>query len=235
MSTLSELRYQIIKRLLICFIFLTFLLLGKNTYAQKDFEGIITFNIESQSNGPQKMKYYVKGNKVRMEMDMPGMAAGMSPTMIFDNGTNKMYTLISQMKSYMEIPINMDEKNDNQNDKMDDNDRPVKTGKTDKIAGVECEQWIIKNPEGETELWNAKGFGNFLFVQNNAFMKRNSNRPQWVKDIMEEGFFPFRIISKDPNGNVEMKMEVTDVQRKNLSSSMFEIPSGYKKMNIPGR
>jgi len=168
-------------------------------------------------------------------MDMPGMAAGMSPTMIFDNGTNKMYTLISQMKSYMEIPINMDEKNDNQNDKMDDNDRPVKTGKTDKIAGVECEQWIIKNPEGETELWNAKGFGNFLFVQNNAFMKRNSNRPQWVKDIMEEGFFPFRIISKDPNGNVEMKMEVTDVQRKNLSSSMFEIPSGYKKMNIPGR
>ncbi|HKJ46757.1 MAG TPA: DUF4412 domain-containing protein [Balneolales bacterium] len=235
MSAFYKCTYRLFKQTLLSTILFSLFFSIQTVYGQKNFEGIITFQIESQSNNAQKMMYYVKGNKVRMEMEMPGTAAGMSPTIIYDNESNKMYTLISQMKSYMEIPINLSEQEADSSNQIDDNDKPVKTGKTEKIAGVECEQWLIKTDDGETELWNAKGFGNFLFVQNNAFMKRNRHQPEWLKDIMKEGFFPFRIISKDQDGNMDMKMEVTDVKAENLSASLFEIPSGYNKMNIPGR
>ena len=219
---------------LIIILLISLFIPARKTQAQSNFEGIITFQIDTKDGGVQHMTYFVKNDKVRMEVETPNVPQNMSPAIIYDSNTNKMYTLISQVKSYMEVPINMNEQY-NDSSMIDNKDmRPYKTGKTAKIAGVECEQWKAKTEDGSMELWNAKGFGNFLFVQKNGFFNRKNKQTEWAREMIKEGFFPFKIINYNQDGNEEMKMEVTDVTKKNLDASLFEIPSDYKKMNIPG-
>lgn len=199
------------------------------TYAQSGFEGTLTYVIKTEQGQTQSMEYSVKGNKVRMDMDIPGVPASMKPAIIFDNDTNTMYTVINQLKSYMAIPMDSlkDEKN-----KFNDSEKPVKTGKTKMIAGVKCEEWKIKDKKEETILWNAPHFGNFIFGRGSGFFG-GDRPPDWADELIKNGFFPFQIINKDPQGNVVMTMEVTHVDRKKLDASLFKVPSDYNKMNMP--
>lgn len=219
---------------LLFFLSLSFLISLQKVKAQNNFEGEITFQIKPKGQPTQTMAYFVKGKKVRMEVTTKQTSGMQGPVMLFDNNTNTMYTIIKQAKSYMEIPINLNEQMDSTADDNKDM-RPYKTGKTAKIAGVECEEWKTKTEDGVTDIWNAKGFGNFMFAQNKDFLNRRNGKSAWARELMKEGFFPFKIINYDKDGNIEMEMEVTNVMRKTLSPSMFEIPSGYQKINLPGR
>ncbi len=217
------------KRFLLFCISLITLYFVPFTYAQSGFEGTLTYVIQTEQGQTQTMEYSVKGKKVRMDMDIPGVPASMKPAIIFDNETNTMYTVISQLKSYMAIP--MDSLTD-KSSKYDDSEKPVKTGKTKMIAGVKCEEWKIQNDKEETILWNAPHFGNFIFGKGSGFFG-GDRPPDWASELIKNGFFPFQIISKDPDGSVVMTMEVTHVDRKKLDASLFKVPSDYNKMNMP--
>lgn len=212
---------------LILIIFSFFLI--HSSYAQSRFEGTLTYVIHTEQGQTQTMNYSMKGNKVRMDMNIPGVPVTMQPAIIFDNDTHMMYTVITQLKSYMEIPM---DSLANKSNKYNEDEKPVKTGQTKMIAGVKCVEWKVKNDDEETTLWNAPNFGNFIFGKDNGFFGSGPT-PDWAKEMTKNGFFPFQIISKDANGNVVMTMEVTHVDRKNLEASLFKVPSGYNKMNMP--
>lgn len=217
-------------KLYLWFTFATFsFLFVRSVYAQSKFEGTLTYVIHTDQEQTQTMNYSMKGNKVRMDMDIPGVPAGMQPAIIFDNENHMMYTLITQLKSYMEI--SMDSLADKKNH-YEKNEKPVKTGQTKMIAGIKCVEWKIKNDESETTLWNAPNFGDFIFGKENGFFG-SGKTPDWAKEMTKNGFFPFEIVNKDANGNVIMTMEVTHVDRKKLDASFFKVPSDYNKMNIP--
>ncbi len=217
------------KRFFLLFISLITFCFVPSTFAQSGFEGTLTYVIKTEKGQKQTMEYSVKGKKVRMDMDIPGVPASMKPAIIFDNDTNTMYTVINQLKSYMAIP--MDSLTD-KSSKYDNSEKPVKTGKTKMIAGVKCEEWKIKDNKEETILWNAPHFGNFIFGRGSGFFG-GDRPPEWASELIKNGFFPFQIISKDPGGNVVMTMEVTHVDRKKLDASLFKVPSDYNKMNMP--
>lgn len=221
-------QYQIENRLKSFFILILLLFLSiitiHPTYAQSKFEGEVTFSIKTQDGQSHTMNYYVKGDHARINVAMPGTPAALRPTIIFDSKTKMMYTLITQMKSYMEIPL--DSLTNKAETKYDNMLKPHKTGKTKMIAGVKCEEWTFKDNNEQTILWNAPNFGNFVFAT-------GASQPAWAKEIMKRGFFPFEIVNHDENGNSVVSLEVTKVTRKNLDPSMFVIPAGYTKMNVP--
>lgn len=221
-----------LQRFIILAIFSLSFLLPSHVIAQKAFEGIVTYKIDTNDNGPSGFTYYLKGDKARMEMEMPAQSQMGKTAFIIDGDKKEMTTLIPRMKMYMQMSIPSMNSND-QDKGTESEEKPVKVGSSEVILGHKCDHWRINNSDGETvDLWNAKGFGNFMMPGSMGGMPGQGRQQQWMKDLMAQGFFPLKIVVTKA-GKTEMTMEATKVEQKSLSSSLFEIPSGYNKMNIP--
>ena len=176
--------------------------------AEELFEGIIHLKM-SDSGESVKMRYLIKPKQMRMEIE----AGGRISVMIQDYGNKKFYNLMPEMKQYMEIPM------------MDDGGRggdakepmPVKTGKTEKILGYDCEQYMVKDPQGTTEVWLTKDF----YPVEGLSQRMNGS-----------SFTPFRMITYDPSGKEMSRQEVTKIEKKKLADSLFKPPADYKKLEI---
>jgi hypothetical protein len=100
----------------------------------------------------------------------------------------------------------------------------MKTGKTEKIAGYLAEEWAYKGGEKKASFWGSTELGAW------SMMSAKGRGPQM--DVPEEfkkgGFFPLRIVSEDGG------MEAVSVEKKSMPDSLFEVPAGYKKMDMGG-
>jgi hypothetical protein len=115
------------------------------------------------------------------------------------------------------------------------------TGKTETIAGITCEHWLM---DEKTDVCMAKGLGYFGGGSNNILDKLKNlalrekikaqlnTNPEFAKFI-EGGAFPLKMAQIE-NGQSKTIMEVTAVERKSLDDSLFNVPADYKKSEIPG-
>ncbi len=204
-------------RKFIFFIFL-FSLVTLNLFAQENFEGKIVFNITTnQTPQPQTMKYYLKGDKVRMEVSqMPGYM------LVKDS----MVTVVMPMqKIYMQISM---EKNKQMSASPDDflkNSKPLETGKTKEILGYTCKEYVVKDSNGTATVWGTEEFTNFPGFD-------GSGKDAFAESLGKEHFFPM-LIEADQNG-VKMKMEAVEIKKEQLNDNLFKIPEGYNKIDMPG-
>ena len=58
--------------------------------------------------------------------------------------------------------------------------------------------------------------------------------PGWSSSVKNSGFFPMLVITRDEDGNETSRFEATEVEEKSLSNELFEVPSNYGEMKIPG-
>lgn len=188
--------------------------------AEELFEGIIHMQM-SGSGENVKMRYLIRPNMMRMEIE----SGGRMSVVIQDYGKKKSYNLMLEMKQYMELPMNEDGTMMGEGRMMDDGQSgehakeqmPVKTGKTEKIHGYDCEQYLMKDAQGTTEMWLAKDF----------------SPVKGLSHEMSGSFFtPFRVITYDPSGKEMSRQEVTKIEKKKLADSLFKPPADYKKLVI---
>ncbi len=200
--------------------------------AQTQFEGKVVMNVKSGDKGTD-IDLFVKGNKTLIQMMGEEKA-----NLIMDSKAKKMTILMPQQKMYMEMDLNMMK---DISEKMKKNDKSEKadkmngdfnkTGETKDINGYECEKWVYTDDGGDkTEAWMTKELGNFMGFSNPMM---NDEASSWQKKIEGQGYFPMLAIHYDDSGNVESSMEVKSVDKKSLDESMFEIPAGYSKFNMP--
>lgn len=211
-------------------VFLLFLVLAVVVGAQ-GFEGFVKYKVDAAGESTN-LKYYKKGNMMRMEPELKG--TDMGGAIIFKG--DKTYMLMPGQKMYMEMSDNMPgmmggRLKDDNSDMDEDFEKPINTGETKDILGYTCEKWIFKDDETTVELWAAKGLGDFVMLSSPM---GQDNLPNWYNEISEGGFFPMSVTAMDSDGNVQSKMEVIDIKEESVADSMFEIPSNYKKFNIPG-
>ncbi len=190
--------------------------------AGQGFEGFVKYKMESEGE-TMFMKYFKKGESVRMEPEMEGAMGG---AVLFKDG--KTYMLMPQQNMYMEF--NMDEY-ESMEEKGEDFKEPVKTGETKDILGYSSEKWIFEDEEHTTEVWAAKGLGEFIFM---STPMGEQDMPKWYKDLSSGGFFPMLIIARDKTGKVDGRMEVVEIKEQSISSSMFDIPANFQKFSMPG-
>jgi hypothetical protein len=180
----------------------------------KQFEGVVTY----QGEGGRSIQYALRNGLVRIDMSGESRQAAM----IMDPGSHKMYMLMPEQKTYMEMKVpDMSDVEGSSN-----NVKPTKTGKSEVVAGHKCEYWTVEENDGQVDICLAKDMGGFQAFSN----KTVGDGSAWQEAIGKDSFPLKVIVHKD--GKDEVALEATKVERKSLDASLFAPPASYKKMEM---
>jgi hypothetical protein len=185
----------------------------------QSFEGVVEYTVTTEE-GTMPMTYMSKGDNVRVEMEgRPGMKA----VILMDTKANKSTMLMEQMKMYMEMPSAPS------TDEETTKPEITKTGKTRKILGYDCQEYIVKEGDEVTDVWVTKDLGKFqMFRMGGPGAKKEAD--EWQKIIGSENGFPLLATTKNGDDQVS-KMVATKVDKKSLDNALFQIPEGFKAMD----
>jgi hypothetical protein len=187
--------------------------------AQGSFEGVITLQVTRGMNGPQTVTYSMKGDKARMDIS----AGGMDMFTIINSTAKTAAMVIPMRQMYMEQSI---EQSRRLADSSIANAKIDWTGKKETIAGYECEHANVTDDQGKTDdLCLAKGLGTFMAVGGGMGRGRGMGS-SWVGHLGQ--VFPLKVVE---DGQVEM--QVTKIEKQSLDDSLFVVPAGYQKMEMP--
>ncbi|MFT3783496.1 MAG: DUF4412 domain-containing protein [Nibricoccus sp.] len=198
------------------------------------FEGKVDMQMTGGKNDtPMPMTYYIKGAHMRVEM------AGQSSkrnkdekvSVIMNMETQESIMLMESEKMYMVHKLNPgNEKAEAKGDQIDF--KP--TGRKEKIAGVEAEEYVGVSGKKRTELWVTKEMGKFMMANQGGPGARKQKPDAWAKFAEQGDFFVLRMIQRSKeNGPEEMRMEVTKVEKGAQPDSLFQPPADYKKFEMP--
>jgi Domain of unknown function (DUF4412) len=213
---------------------------------QKDFEGEIEYKMFT--NGLFEDARYaikVKGTRSRIETEFSSSPSDkQTSVMLVDYSANTSTRLYPETKTY--VTVAGSGKSEGANNELW-NLLPIgaykvtSTGKTETIAGLACQHWLLSNDNENTDWCLAKGLGHLggygasisdglkKLAQNGTL---NAN-PEFLK-FVEGGALPLKIsaIQEDETTKEDESftfMEATSIERKSLDDSLFTIPPDYKK------
>lgn len=196
------------------------------------FEGVITMRLASRGgdgNAMQDMQYMARGGKVRMSVSGPMGSMGI----IAVPAEKKMYMLMDQQSTYMEMRMDADAARAAGMPANMPEPKMTRTGKKETIAGYECEHVLVETPQQTNDVCMARGLGPFVNAMSSmSGMGRGGGAlPAWQRALAAEGAFPLKVT--DAGGVVQM--EVTKIERKKLAEAQFSVPLNYTKMEMPRR
>ena len=113
----------------------------------------------------------------------------------------------------------------------------VRTGKTDTVAGYQCEIFQTKSKETgkiRGEACAAKGLANMgaFMGLNRGAAPRLRDFSKEIRQIIKEGYFLLRMVRKDDDGSERLRVEATSVEKRKLDSSLFVPPADYTKLDM---
>src|SRR5262249_21854861 len=200
-------------------------------------------------NQTMETRYAIKGARNRVETHFPEGGAQaefmQASIMLMDVSSRTTTMLFPKTKTYMTMNWGeMAEEMTKVSGKNSPMDFPkvTSTGKTETVAGLSCEHWLIGD---KTDVCMAKGLGYFGGGGSGGILDKLKNlalrdkikaqldaNPEFAK-FVEGGAFPLKMANIE-NGQPKTIMEVTGVERKSLDDSLFTVPADYKKTEIPG-
>ncbi len=199
------------------------------------FEGKVDMTLTNgpKDKDPMAMSYRMKGEKMRMEFGgadssskkkkKKNDAAG---AMIMDFKKKEMIMLMDEEKMYMVNALPELKPEDTKRKKGDEEFKP--TGRKEKIAGVEAEEYVGKADGRIVEVWVTKEMGRYVSQQG------AEGKGGWEAFMQKENMFPLRTITrKKADGPEESRMEVTAIDRSKQDEKLFLPPSDYTKMEMP--
>ena len=183
------------------------------------FEGEITMHTTSSKGAPADLVVEAKGAKLRFDAAAGGYA-------VYDPTANKVTMVMDAQKAYMDILFAGP--GAPQANTSADNATIDKSGKHETIAGLDCENWTVKDPSGKrSEVCIAQGI---------AFFDLNSLKSgaasTFGKELRDKKLFPLRSVEYDASGAELSRMEVTKVEKKSVDDKRFAVPADYKKMAL---
>jgi len=180
------------------------------------FEGIVGFQVRD-AQSIESLSLFVKNGRLRLE----GTDQGGGNAILLDYRLKKAFVIISGRDQYVELPAVAVQ---SKSAPSKPNVEVQKTDLTDEILDYTCDQFLITSDKFTMEVWATKEFGTA-----GTFLTPQVTELAWK--ILEMGYFPMRIISKDSTGEESGRIEVVSVQKKSLTASLFRIPSGYEKLD----
>lgn len=199
------------------------------------FEGKIEMkNTVGKESMP--MTYFVKGTLMRMEMKAEGGKrkgkGEESVAMILDTAALEMTILMESEKMYMVQKLPRDQVEKAQKD-ADMEFKP--TGRKEKIAGIDAEEYVGVSKKQRVEIWVTKELGKYMTANPGGPMGGKKKADAWAIFAEKENFFPLRTISRaNKEGAPEdSRMEVISVDKSAQPDSLFKPPADYQKFEMP--
>jgi hypothetical protein len=173
---------------------------------------------EAAKKLPASITYEVKGNKIRYSpVATPVHAIG-------DLDAQRAYAVDDAQKTYEAIDVKAPP-----SAKPADKAKVQKTGKTEKLAGLDCEDWSIDDGTQKVDVCASKGISYFDLAEN---AKPGSAEPAWATALTAEKAFPLRVVVHDKAGKEEYRAEATKADRTKLDDALFQVPAAYKKADL---
>lgn len=194
----------------------------------KEFEGVIKMEIRDGKDAVP-MEYSVKKNKVRMDL----AAEGMTFTSLLDVEKRELITLMPQQRMYMVIPFQEAVEEVTKGRKGPE---VTKTDETEEILGYTCTKYVTTEGRNTTEIWAAEGIGMFMGMNTGKGgpMGKQAPRSAWEEEMIRNGFFPLRVVTKNRSGKETSRMEVVALDSRSLPDSHFAIPEGFQRFDMGG-
>ncbi|MGH7718524.1 MAG: DUF4412 domain-containing protein, partial [Gemmatimonadaceae bacterium] len=192
---------------------------ARSVPAQAPFEGVVSVKVTDADAGALETQYYVRNGAFRMEMVGPD---GEKSVWITDPRRQVIYIITPAQRAYTQMTIPADDPTD----PAEEEPNITKTGRTETIAGYRCEQWRVKDEDGEEyDLCITRGLGNFF----EAAGPTSQFEQAWLRKLGRDSF-PLRFTEVGPSG---MSWQVTRIEKRSLDPSLFTPPAGYKKVEMP--
>lgn len=219
-------------------------LLAPSALTAADFEGSVHMQLSSgkKSDGVQDMDYRLKGNLVRIDMqlkDKSGKPDGAAPGIIMDSVKQEVIILMPEEKMYMVSSLKEAAAQADAG-KRSGGKTPevtmVKTGETEKILGYNCEKYIMKSDKLITNMWLTGELGGFMSLGSGASgmggRRAGQQAQAWEKALAGKNLFPMRVVGASLDGKENFRMEVTAVEKKSMPASDFTVPAGWEKLDM---
>jgi len=205
------------------FIFLfTLALLYKNNTKAQTFEGEVVFTKATQ-NDTSFYAYKIKDHKIRIEeLDQQ---LNMVNYMLIDVSKPSIYAINPKRKLYVEMPTHS---------RLNFHDTTefiiYKTENYKRIKGYKCYQWRVRNKKENTEVayWVCDQFFKSFAEALKLLNKREKSSIYYLHIPNTSGFFPLLSVERSVLREWRESSEVLKIEKKNLSTALFEIPNGYK-------
>ena len=228
-------KQKIIAVLVILFLYMS---LGR-----AQFEGEINLKIthgDRSNEDASLVAVFVKNGNLMLKVD-GGSDEARNSSIIYRKDNKVLWILNEQSQSYLEIPVDKNEENmagdaRKKNRSKSEKSEFHKTGKAATILGYVCDEWIVEQDDETKEIWGTSKLGNVSegFMKSLSQMsrgKKGSMMEEWQAEMMEKKIFPLKTITKE-QGTVTHIEEVTKIDERKLSASMFEPPPSYKKQSL---
>ena len=147
-------------------------------------------------------KIYVKGTKMRMEMNTPG---GPVVTIALPD-VGKSLMLQTGSKMYMEMSIDASSSIPNMTETDFEKIADKNHLGSEKVNGYNCDKYEI--------IYHDKSMGKMT---------------QWFSKKLN---YPIKMVYQGQGG--EMITEYKNIKEKGIKDSLFQVPAGYQKIDIPG-
>ncbi|PTY05180.1 hypothetical protein DB347_17075 [Opitutaceae bacterium EW11] len=211
------------------------------------FEGKITMNM---TTGKETMPvtYFVKGTKMRIETTVTPdkeerrerkrhqeeggsqAPASITAVMLIDADAKEFTMLMPQQKMYM-----VHKMTDAQVEKGKETAAAMSfkpTGRKEKIAGYDTEEYVGTSQGMQTDLWVTKGLGQYMMANQG---KRGPAKTSEAEAFMKSGdFFPLRMVSHGKDGKEVMRTETVSVDKGSQPDALFKPPADYQKFSLGG-
>ncbi len=213
--------------------------------ANAEFEGVAEMKMtttgkESPVSGTGKTYVSRVGWRSEMEMSSPEMAkaTGGAPVRWVTFGKlsdpDKVYMLNDKMKTYTVLDLKKTREWAKSMETKEHNYSVKKLG-MDTVAGLPCENYRVTE-EGKTDTFEACMSKEFMAGD---WMRAIARGQRGEHDVLArltkaglEGY-PVRFVTKRADGG-GMTFELTRVERRPVSASMFEVPPGYRETSMMG-
>jgi hypothetical protein len=192
------------------------------------FQGRVVMENREGKKASQ-ITYLMKDGALRMETSAENSKEGDTPgAMILLPKESKMIVLMPEQRMYMIQAFDPAKAAAKVADsaKLEE---PVKTGRTEKICGYECAEYVVKGAKETTEMWVAEGLGFFVMPMG---PKGPAPAKGWEKTLREKGGFPLRTIVRDAKGKERSRMQVISVEEESLDKELFLPPKGWQEFSL---
>lgn len=209
-------------------------LVASSASAQAQFEGSYTTATtgmrDAKTPFSMTQEVSIKGRNIRTIMKSADVASG-PMTMIYRGDKGMVITLFETQRVYIEMPASKIREM-LKSERVPSNAVTMKqTGKTQKILNHTCEQIILHDGEATIEAWATRDLGALRRAMEKLNSIQMNKAPQWTKELNKMKLFPMKTIITVQG--ITAETTITSIDEKSLPNSLFEIPAGYSKREIP--
>jgi hypothetical protein len=211
------------------------------------FEGDIGIAIKDESKNrtaPEvvPISLQIKDQKLRAEIPQVGTKPMPKGHIVLNTPEKKLYVVMDEQKQIIVVDLNktgeqfksfgegMPKGPHGKSGEAKPPPKVTKTGVTDKVIGITCENWdVTQETRKMATLCIADQGASWFHLPITGIPTEYA----WAMELFDGKHFPMRMIAYDEKTGAEQaRIELTKFEKKTLAASIFEMPAGYKMVDV---